>query len=363
MTPPADTTEAPAVSTESPAAAQPDFSESNFQAYKEAENREALDRVAGKLPTREKPSSSKEAAAQPADLPPASSTGTTEIPAVDADLPPAKGTRAALPPAEPQKWASKEETRKEFEKLTASNRELKIKVDEYERRQAQPPTPPAAVANNDTAKSPALQPAAAKVTRPEPSKDDIDPATKQPKYSTFGELMAAQREWDREQVLAQIKEDQAKTQRETQQQEQSRIINEGWAKKVEAGAKKYSDYATVALNPDLPIKAGSVADVFVLDSEHGADVLYYLGQHPDKLDAINKLNPLRQARELFAIEQTFVKPAPSVRRTSAAPAPPHEVSGQGAVPPDEVEQALADDDFTSYKAAENRKALARAKGK
>lgn len=361
-----------AAETTAPAAPQTDnFAESNFQAYKEAENREALDRVAGKLPTRAKET-------QPP--PSGSAPETEEEPSHSADLTPADGTRAELPPAQPQKGKTKEDTRKEFEKLTTSNRELKaerdafrVKVEEYERQRTQPQPPPA------PARTPELQPApAAKVTRPEPTKDDIDPATKQPKYATFGDLLAAQREWDREQVMAQFEEKHAKTQREAQQQEQTRVINDGWGKKVEVARKKYADYDKIALNPDLKIPAGSVPDAFVLDSEHGADVMHYLGQHPELLDTFYEtaknpdgslkitkhlLNPMRQHRALLEIEAQFSKPSPSARRTSAAPAPPHEVSGQGAVPPDETEQALSDDDFPAYKAAENRKALAKAKGK
>lgn len=340
----ADTAAGSAPATDAPATPagetpQTPFSENDFQAYKESENREALDRAEGKEPAKK----------------PAKDSPTPG----DSATPPAETAADSAAASAQKKGKTKEDTEHRFKELSDNYGAAKRRIEELERRLTPPATAP-------PAKEPGSQPAAAAATadtaKPEPKIDDVN-GQGQPKYKTLAEYMAARETWLEDKLVARLKADSAKEQQDRSQQEQAQIINKGWNDKVEPARKKYTDFDTVALNPDLPIKAGSVPDAFVLDSEHGADVLYYLGQHPDVLDSINKMNPLRQARELFAIEQKLAKPATSATRVTRAPAPPHEVAGQGTVPPDEVEQALADDDFQAYKAAENRKAIALAKGR
>lgn len=341
----APATAAPAVEAPAPETdfSKDNFSEKDFQAYREAENRATLDGKSGKLPTRDKKPAETAAGSAPAK----SKEKDKETPADTA------AASAAASPQKPQ-GKDKEETEKRFKELSENYGNAKREIEELKRRL----TPPA-----EPAKPPASQPAAeAQSKEKEPQIDDLDDKG-QPKYKTLAEFMTASRKWDRDQVLKEVETRQTKAQQEHKKKEHLRVINEGWGKKCEAGRTKHADFDTVALNPDLPIKEGSVPDAFVLDSEHGAEILYYLGQHPDELAALNKLNPLRQAKALFEIEsKVSAKPAPA-KKPSAAPAPPHEVNGNGNVPPEEAEQALADDDFTAYKNAENRKALARAKGK
>lgn len=339
---PASTPAAPALES------QQDFSESDFQAYKESENRATLDRASGKTPAK------KESKEPPTAADSATADSTKDQPKPGDSATPPADTAADSAAAQAQKRGkTKEDSERRYHEITLENRELRERLERIERAQQPPPA-------KDQATPPGSQPAA----KAEPKIDDVDEKTGQPKYKTLAEYMSARETWLEDKLLSRVQADAKKEQQARAQTEQQQIINQGWNAKVEPARKKYADFDAVALNPDLPIKAGSVPDAFVLDSEHGADVLYYLGQHPDVLDAINKTNPLRQARELFLIEQKFAKPATTSAKTaSRAPAPPHEVSGQGTVPPDETDQALTDDDFQAYKASENRKALARAKGK
>lgn len=53
---------------------------------------------------------------------------------------------------------------------------------------------------------------------------------------------------------------------------------------------------------------------------------------------------------------------PPAKKTTAAPAPPSEVSGRGSPPVDEAERASKENDFRSFYAIENRRALARIRG-
>ena len=53
---------------------------------------------------------------------------------------------------------------------------------------------------------------------------------------------------------------------------------------------------------------------------------------------------------------------PPVKKTTAAPAPPSEVSGRGSPPVDEQERASKEEDFRTFRAIDNRRALARIRG-
>lgn len=290
----------------------------------------------------------------------------TEVvaPQTDDSAPSLGDTAAAPPAAPPQKkrdQKTREDTERRFNEILSENRSLRQKIEEAEQRRTAAPSAP-----------PASQPAAAKA---EPKLEDVDPQTGRPKYTTLQDFIVARETWLKENLLSEFETRSAKTQAERAQQEQARVLNEGLNAKYEVARAKYADFDQVALNPDLLIPAGSVADTFVLDSEHGADVLHYLGQHPEVLESFygnfdlktgkytNKVNPLRQARELFKIEQKFATGSSSVRRVSNAPPPPHEVSGKGTTSSDEVEQALKDDDTAAYFATANRRDIARRKGK
>lgn len=308
-------------------------------------------RMSGKLP-----SSADDSATS--DETPAGDTG-KETPASDGSGPSTETPAASAADsatAQPQKRGkTKEDTARRFEQILTENKTLKQRLEALERSV----TPPAPAASD----KPTSQPAAA--AKPEPKIDDVD-AQGQPKYKTLADYLAAVRQWDKDQLLTEVETRSTKQQQERARQEQLRIVNEGWNARVEKARTKYADFDDVALNPDLPIKEGSVADAFVLDSEHGAEVLYYLGQNPDVLATLAKLNPMRQAKALFEIEAKFAKASSAgtpAKTVTSAPRPPHEVGGKGTQSPDEVEHAVKEDDQAAYAAAANRRDIARRKGK
>lgn len=265
---------------------------------------------------------------------------------------PADTTAADSASAQPQKRGkTQEDSDRRWKELSEKAGNLQRENEELKRKLA---PPPAAV------EKPASQPAVQ--AEPEPKIDDQG-ADGKPKYKTLEEFLSAVRKYDREQILKEVDGRTTKAQQERQQADQKQVIAKVWGDRVGKAREKHTDFDAVALNPDLPIKEGSVADAFILDSEHGTEVLYHLGKNPGELERISKLNPLAQARELFKIEQTFAAPPAPARKPTRAPAPPHEVAGAGTVPPDETEQALEDDDFEAFKEAENRKAIAARKGK
>lgn len=201
-----------------------------------------------------------------------------------------------------------------------------------------------------------------------PRLDDLDEQGK-PKFQTIADWQDAVRAFDRKQILKEFETRQTKTQEEQRKAHVEQVINDGWKKRVGDAAKKYADYDAVALNPDLKIPAGSLLEAFLLDSEHGAHVLYELGKNPAELTRIAEIkNPQRAFRELLKIESKFSPAAaPAPKRTiTAAPPPPHEIGGSGAVLPDEIEQAAkeAEDDPQAVRRfinADTRRDLAKRK--
>jgi hypothetical protein len=94
--------------------------------------------------------------------------------------------------------------------------------------------------------------------------------------------------------------EQAKAQAETPQLVRQRV-NEA--------RSKYADFDQVALNPNLPILKGSVVERWIMESELGMDVAYYLGQHTDELGKLNAMTPIDATRELTRLEDRLRQPA------------------------------------------------------
>jgi hypothetical protein len=302
-----------------------------------------------------------------------------QSPNSDASAASSRATAAAPRTTPPQKKGRDAR----IQELLADRKRDRERIDTLERQHAAP-----------REETPAPQPAAAKAAAPnEPKLTDIDPTTGKPKYTTMDQYLADVRKFDREQIFAEFDGRQTKAQQERTEAEQKRVqaeneqvISKEWTKRVDAAREKYPDFDDVALRPDDPsfcIPPGSAADLFILESDHGTDVLYYLGQHPEVLEGFynvsardakgnyrwgNKLSPIAQARALAKIEAQFeAAPAPpkppSAKRVTNAPPPPHQVSGKNTTSLDEVEKAVNDDDQAAYVSAANARDLARRSGR
>lgn len=257
-----------------------------------------------------------------------------------------------------------------LQEVLAERKRDRDRIQELERQLITP--------NRETAQ--ASQPAtetraATPKSTPKPKIDDVDTKTGQPKYKSYAEFEDAKDSWLLEEGARKAQETNAKTQREQHQSQVQNAIAQEWGKRTVAAAAKHADFNTVALNPNLPIKQGSIVDVFVLDSDHGTDVLYHLGKNPAELDRIQKLNPIQQARELVKIELKVAgsgasshseddgadaaeKPS-SAKPVTQAPPPPHQVSGKGTVTKEAVAQAVEDGDSETYIREQNNRDLAR----
>ncbi len=147
-------------------------------------------------------------------------------------------------------------------------------------------------------------------------------------------------------------------QRRQQTEDAIAETNRSWTERRTAAEAKYPDFKDVALAPFKPgfeIPSGSVIDAWILESEHGADVLYALMKNPADIRRINALKSHAQARELTLLEQKALTPPKTV---TSAPEPGPYVGVRAGDPAGASARALRKGDFATYAAEENRKALA-----
>lgn len=224
-------------------------------------------------------------------------------------------------------------------------------------------------------------------TAPKPKAEKASPRPKAgdqkedgtPKFATWEEYEDALLEWNTERVLA--KADERQTQREQEQTiaVQNRKIEQSWNTRVDKAREQHEDFDDVALAKDGPgkhIARGSVVDQWILDSKHGAEILYHFGNNLPDLLRYSKMNPIQASRELYKLEAGLAdssgasdfddEPTPPKKdvkeiKVTKAPKPASEVGGRGTAAGDDVERALRDDPTKNedamrrFMAAENAK--------
>lgn len=161
--------------------------------------------------------------------------------------------------------------------------------------------------------------------------------------------------------------------------EHNKRVEEKWKADVAKAQEKHTDFNDVAFAKDLPIKANSPVDEWILLSEVGADMLYHFGKNRDELAKINAMSRPAQHRELAKLEeklggdstvtaesvkesQTAKQEAPRAeKKVTQAPAPPREVGGTATVAEDPITAAVKADDFDAFQNAANARDLQRRK--
>ena len=211
--------------------------------------------------------------------------------------------------------------------------------------------------------------------RPEPMPDDKNKDGSS-KYKTYEEYNADRIEWGVEKALRDRDQKATVAAKDAEIEKRNKAVEDSWRTRVNAAREKHTDFDTVALNKDLPVKAGSVVDSFILDSEVGTEILYYLGQHQDELDKINAMPPWKQARVMMKLEldceaaaATPAAPQKSEKQpeqevvTSKAPKPIREVGGRGGAPADEEAAAVEHNDFNTFRKVVNGREMNLRKGR
>ena len=175
-------------------------------------------------------------------------------------------------------------------------------------------------------------------------------------FTDYSEYVEALSDWKTDQKIAawETKHQEAEQARAAEFDRQR--LTKSWTERVTAAKAKYPDFEEVALQSDTSIPQGSLIDAWILEDETGADVLYYLQQHPDEVQTILNQSVLQQAKSLALLAQRFngSSSRTAAVATGSAPAPPSTPTPRppnpvrtgplrtGDEPPDEEVASLAD---------------------
>lgn len=142
-------------------------------------------------------------------------------------------------------------------------------------------------------------------------------------FESYDEYVDALTDWKVDQKLA-------KTSSETAERTEGMVRQANWTSKMEAAQSLLPDYATVVGSSEVPV-ASHVAEA-LMDSERGPELAYHMAQHPEVVDRLNKLSPVKAALEMGRLETALT--APVVRPTTKAPAPISPLRPAASMQPD-----------------------------
>lgn len=323
---PADSSPAPDPTPAAPVDALDALSESDLQAW----------RMDGKLPSERTPAPPAATPAAPAVQDPPASTDAPVPAAASEPAKPAKGAEARIP------------------ELLADRAKERDRAERAERRLAEleqrPPSTPGA-------RPAASPPASTDLVKPDPTTfaygaadpDYIEALTD---YKVAASLATDRAAREAEQAQARMTDE-------------SRRLVASFEAKAAKAREAHADFDDVALKAPTEIPQGSPTDLWVLEDEAGAEILYHLQQPANAAERqrILALSPRDQLKELVRLGDRLTAPPPAPRSTQAPPPAP--ALGSRATPADPVERALAagtDDSSTgAYIEAANRRDLARMK--
>lgn len=184
---------------------------------------------------------------------------------------------------------------------------------------------------------------------------ELEQAAPKPKLEQYSDLeqyteAAAKYEAERlfrEQMTLQQRaygEAQQRHQEMVQQQQAQQRYQQVLSQKLDAATKKFPDFLDVVTSEELPGIQGTPAFSAILESDLGAEVMYYLGKNPSRAHQIVALSPIGQAREIGRIEAALQ----SGKIVSSAPPPPDTVgSGKGGAGRDPAKMSY--DEFVAYR--------------
>jgi len=200
-----------------------------------------------------------------------------------------------------------------------------------------------------------------------------------PKYKSWEEYEDDLLAWNREKTLIEYEERSSKRTAEAQIADTNKLIEQSWKERADKARRAHEDFDD-ALRSDVikQIQSGSLLDEWVLDSELGAEILYYFYENPAELDKFKDVKgPTPGARRakvrrmLVEIESKLsteqpenaeeveraprtvaTKTEPRITRT---PPPVREIGGRGAAPIDRARAAVANDDVGAYIEEQNRR--------
>lgn len=160
--------------------------------------------------------------------------------------------------------------------------------------------------------------------------DAVDPEEpKQADFKTVGEYSRALIKYEAKKAADAGR----KQANQRQQQEQANALTSAFAERQEAFMKATPDYEEVVGAADIEMPPATMQ--YLVESEVGPQLGYYLAQNPEEISRLRKLSPSRQLAELGKLEIKVEKPAAPVKadagaakEISKAPAPIAPLKGE-----------------------------------
>lgn len=192
-------------------------------------------------------------------------------------------------------------------------------------------------------------------TDPEPDPEDT---SRYPDGLYDRRFMKDQANWEAREVLR--SERAAAIERHQQAEAQDRAFKrlEAFYERVNEAKAKYPDFEQKLST--VQIREGSPIDVWVMDSDLGAELLYGPLSNVAEVRRIAALPALQQVRELVKLEASL-QPA-AAKQISDAPAPPRTLGDRTTTSGDPVDRAVRAHDVAAFLAAENERDMARMRG-
>lgn len=165
-----------------------------------------------------------------------------------------------------------------------------------------------------------------------PSAQEAAPRPKLDDFADYDAYIDALTDWKVDQKLETRNQS-------AQQQAQAGLRATTWESRVEEARSSIADYDTVVGSSELPI-AAHVADA-LMDSERGPELAYHMATHPEVVDRLNRMSPVKAAMELGKLETSLT--APVVKAASKAPPPVSPIKTTASTQPTDLSRANMDD--------------------
>jgi len=128
---------------------------------------------------------------------------------------------------------------------------------------------------------------------------------------------------------AELKWREKEAERQKEQEAAQKAASEAqWRARLQVAETKYPDFLKVVGAADMFVPNAVLQ--YITESDHGADLTYYLANHPEEAKEIAKLSPTKAVARVGKLETQFEKPAKPAEPAAAAPA---KALGRGGAPP------------------------------
>lgn len=161
-----------------------------------------------------------------------------------------------------------------------------------------------------------------------PKADAADGKPQLEKFESYEDYVEALTDWK----LAQREAAMAERSKVDAAKQQQAELAKSWQARQDAVRAKYDDYDEV-VGQEIPIT--QAMQQALLESDHGAELAYWLGSNPEEANRIAKLGPVAQIKALAKIEDSLSvgsaePPAKPKPRASSAPEPISPVGARGS---------------------------------